>query len=185
MHAGVLLGFAVPCCAARQRAAPRPDPVLAEHFENRFRPISAGVAVPVFAFLAAGVTIGGLSGWPPPLGPGRARHRRRPRRRQDDRVFGSTYLMARFTQATLDSSAGRRPRRGGPGRDRLHRLIGEFAYGSGSTRDDHVKVGVLAGSMLAATAATIAPATAPRRRLQSSRRNATPTATPPDVYGTA
>ena len=35
---------------------------LAEHFEHRVRPLSAGVAVPVFAFLASGVTIGGFSG---------------------------------------------------------------------------------------------------------------------------
>ena len=48
--AGVLLGFAVPV----RRRAPGPGPGLAEHFEHRFRPISAGVAVPVFAFFAAG-----------------------------------------------------------------------------------------------------------------------------------
>jgi NhaA family Na+:H+ antiporter len=35
---------------------------LAERFEHRFRPLSAGVAVPVFAFLSAGVTLGGLTG---------------------------------------------------------------------------------------------------------------------------
>ena len=49
-------------CGARQPAAPAPGPGLAEHFEHRIRPISAGFAVPVFAFFAAGVTIGGLSG---------------------------------------------------------------------------------------------------------------------------
>src|SRR5690606_15229526 len=32
---------------------------LAEEFEHRFRPLSAGFAVPVFAFFAAGVAIGG------------------------------------------------------------------------------------------------------------------------------
>lgn len=39
-----------------QRAGRGPDagPGLAEHFEHRFRPISAGVAVPIFAFPAAG-----------------------------------------------------------------------------------------------------------------------------------
>ena len=35
-------------------------PGLAEHLEHLVRPISAGVAVPVFAFFAAGVHIGGL-----------------------------------------------------------------------------------------------------------------------------
>jgi len=37
-------------------------PGLAEHFEHLFRPISAGVAVPIFAFFAAGVDVGGLAG---------------------------------------------------------------------------------------------------------------------------
>jgi Na+/H+ antiporter NhaA len=35
---------------------------LAEHFEHLWRPISAGVAVPLFALCSAGVAIGGLSG---------------------------------------------------------------------------------------------------------------------------
>ena len=49
--AGVLLAFTVPVRGG-----------AAERFEHRFRPISAGVAVPVFAFFAAGVTVGGFSG---------------------------------------------------------------------------------------------------------------------------
>ena len=43
--------------------APAPAAGLAEHLEHRCGPISAGVAVPVFAFFAAGVTVGGLE-WP-------------------------------------------------------------------------------------------------------------------------
>ncbi len=50
--AGVLLGFAVPVI----RRSRGPGPGLAEHFEHRVRPISAGVAVPIFAFFAAGVS---------------------------------------------------------------------------------------------------------------------------------
>jgi NhaA family Na+:H+ antiporter len=46
--AGVLLGFAVPSDVERM-----------ERLEHRLRPVSAGVAVPVFAFFAAGVTIAG------------------------------------------------------------------------------------------------------------------------------
>lgn len=61
--AGVLLGFTVP---VKLRAAADRDPSagrgLAEEFEHRFRPISAGVAVPVFAFFAAGVAVGGWDG---------------------------------------------------------------------------------------------------------------------------
>ena len=34
-------------------------------------------------------------------------------------------------------------------------LIGELAFGAGSDRDEHVKVAVLAGSLLAATLATL------------------------------
>ena len=55
--AGVLLGFTVPVLRSERQG---PGPGLAEHFEHRFRPLSAGVAVPVFAFFAAGVTVGGL-----------------------------------------------------------------------------------------------------------------------------
>src|SRR6476660_2644368 len=38
------------------------DAGMAEHFEHRLRPISAGVAIPMFAFFAAGVSLGGASG---------------------------------------------------------------------------------------------------------------------------
>ena len=37
-------------------------PGLAETFEHRFRPISAGLAVPIFAFFSAGVAVGGWDG---------------------------------------------------------------------------------------------------------------------------
>lgn len=57
--AGVLLGFAVPVL----RGGPDAGAGLAEEFEHRFRPLSAGIAVPIFAFMAAGVpfTGGGTS----------------------------------------------------------------------------------------------------------------------------
>ena len=54
--AGVLLGFAVPVLRSGRAGGPDAGPGLAEHFEHRWRPISAGVAVPVFAFFSAGVT---------------------------------------------------------------------------------------------------------------------------------
>ena len=57
--AGVLLGFAVPVFAKGKTDAPG----LAEEFEHRFRPLSAGVAVPIFAFFAAGVSVGGVDGF--------------------------------------------------------------------------------------------------------------------------
>ncbi len=61
--AGVLLGFMIP---VRHRKRDRVDagtPGLADVFEHRFRPLSAGFAVPVFAFFSAGVALGGTDGF--------------------------------------------------------------------------------------------------------------------------
>ncbi len=60
--AGVLLGFAVPVIRSQASGGPEAGPGLAEIFEHRFRPISAGVAVPIFAFFSAGVAVGGWDG---------------------------------------------------------------------------------------------------------------------------
>lgn len=65
--AGVALAFTIPVAAPRRATAARDgvegsDPAardLAGEFEHRFRPLSAGFAVPVFAFFAAGVSLGG------------------------------------------------------------------------------------------------------------------------------
>ncbi|HBH55911.1 MAG TPA: Na+/H+ antiporter NhaA [Kocuria sp.] len=57
--AGVLLGFAVPVLAGKASGEPVE---LAEHLEHRVRPLSAGFAVPVFAFFSAGVAVGGWDG---------------------------------------------------------------------------------------------------------------------------
>ncbi|WP_019202188.1 Na+/H+ antiporter NhaA [Tsukamurella sp. 1534] len=59
--ASVLLGFAVPVL----KGGPDSGSGLAEEFEHRFRPLSAGFAVPVFAFMAAGVQVVGSSGADP------------------------------------------------------------------------------------------------------------------------
>ncbi|WP_341873789.1 Na+/H+ antiporter NhaA [Leucobacter coleopterorum] len=55
--AGVVLAFLVPVSG-------RGGTQLAETFEHRFRPLSTGIAVPVFAFFAAGVAISGDSRFP-------------------------------------------------------------------------------------------------------------------------
>src|SRR5215217_4042271 len=105
--AGVLLAFTVPVVRSQAAGGPEAGPGLAEHFEHRFRPLSAGVAVPVFAFLSAGVTVGGLSGLGAAL---------------SDRVaigiivglvVGKTigisaaaWAVARFTRAELDEDLG-------------------------------------------------------------------------------
>jgi Na+:H+ antiporter, NhaA family len=153
--AAVLLAFTVPVMRSEAAGGPDAGPGLAEHFEHRFRPISAGVAVPVFAFFSAGVTVGGLSGLGAAL---------------TDRVAvgivvglvvgktvgitAATWLVSRFTRAELDRDLGwpdvlGLSLLGGIGFT-VSLLIGELAFGPGSLRDEHVKVGVLTGTLLAA-----------------------------------
>ncbi|MFJ6194485.1 Na+/H+ antiporter NhaA [Micromonospora sp. NPDC092111] len=157
--AGVLLAFTVPVLRSAAAGGPDAGPGLAEHFEHRFRPLSAGVAVPVFAFLSAGVTIGGLTGLVSAL---------------SDRValgivvglvvgkpvgiLLATWLVSRFTRADLDEGLNwldvlGLALLGGIGFT-VSLLIGELAFGLGSARDDHVKVAVLTGSLLSALLAT-------------------------------
>ena len=59
--AGVLLAFTVPVLRPKRERLAKPDEPgdgLAGVFEHRFRPMSAGIAVPLFAFFAAGVALG-------------------------------------------------------------------------------------------------------------------------------
>ncbi len=55
--AGVILGLSVPAVAHKKGAES-----LCLDFEHRFRPLSSGVAVPIFAFFSAGVYLGGAEG---------------------------------------------------------------------------------------------------------------------------
>jgi Na+:H+ antiporter, NhaA family len=158
--AGVLLGFTVPVVRSRAAGGPEAGPGLAEHFEHRFRPLSAGVAVPVFAFFAAGVTVGGLTGLTSSLGDpvavgivaglvvGKVVG-----------ILGTTWLVARFTRANLDASLAWADvlgvaLLGGIGFT-VSLLIGELAFGADLTREEHVKVGVLTGSVLASMLAVV------------------------------
>ncbi|RJL35894.1 Na+/H+ antiporter NhaA [Bailinhaonella thermotolerans] len=148
--AGVLLGFAVP---VHDRAGTGPG--LAEHFEHRFRPLSAGLAVPVFAFLSAGVPLDGLGralADPVALGVVLGLVAGKPLG-----VMAATWLVARFTHADLDEDLGWIDVLGlaaltGVGFT-VSLLIGELAFGAGSERDAHVKIAVLAGSLAAAAIA--------------------------------
>lgn len=158
--AGVLLGFTVPVLRSQAAGGPAAGPGLAEHFEHRIRPISAGVAVPVFAFFAAGVTVGGLDGLigaltdPIALGivaglvVGKTVG-----------ITATTWVLSKCTRAALDDAlrwidvVGMAMLAGIGFTVSL--LIGELAYGSHSVRDDHVKIGVLTGSLLAAVLASI------------------------------
>ncbi|MEU7591243.1 Na+/H+ antiporter NhaA [Micromonospora sp. NPDC049230] len=166
--AGVLLGFTVPVLARRRAAGGQPGSTatgadeggLAAHLEHRWRPVSAGIAVPIFALFAAGVTLRGtdlgalltdpvviavVAGLV--LG-------------KSIGVFGSTYLLARFTRAELDEDITWSDLLGiallaGVGFT-VSLLIGDLAFGAGSPADDRVKVAVLLGSVLSAgLAATV------------------------------
>lgn len=152
--AGVLLGFAVPVLR-RDKAE---GAGLAEHFEHRFRPLSAGVAVPVFAFLAAGVSLGGLDGLmgafsdPVVLGVVVGLVAGKP-----IGIMAATWLTARFTRADLDENLSWVDMLGlsllaGIGFT-VSLLIGELAFGADG--GEQVKVAVLAGSVTAALLATV------------------------------
>jgi NhaA family Na+:H+ antiporter len=156
--AGVLLGFTVPVVRSQAAGGPDAGPGLAEHLEHRLRPLSACVAVPVFAFFAAGVEIGGLTGLreslsdPVAMGIVAGLVLGKPLG-----VFGTTYLVARFSHASLDDDLGWLDVLGvamlaGIGFT-VALLIGDLAFASGSATDQHVKVGILAGSLLAASLA--------------------------------
>lgn len=174
--AGVLLAFTVPVLRSRTgtvagREVPHAHghghaadddegPGLAEHLEHRIRPLSAGVAVPVFAFFAAGVTVGGLSGLLDAV---------------TDRVAlgviagmvvgktvgiaGAAWLTARFTRASLDPDLRWVDVVGvaslaGIGFT-VSLLIGDLAFAGDAASQEVVKVGVLCGSLLAGAVASV------------------------------
>ncbi|SFF59596.1 Na+/H+ antiporter NhaA [Blastococcus tunisiensis] len=158
--AGVLLAFAVPVVRSEASGGPDAGPGLAEHFEHRIRPLSAGVAVPVFAFFSAGVAVGGLDGLGESLGDsiaigimvglvaGKAIG-----------ITGATWLVSRFTRAQLDENLGwpdviGLALLGGMGFT-VSLLITELAYGAESESYDHAKVGILFGTLTAALLAAV------------------------------
>ncbi len=158
--AGVLLAFTVPVVRSEAAGGPDAGPGLAEHFEHRIRPLSAGVAVPVFAFFSAGVAIGGVSGLGESLGDsiaigimvglvaGKAIG-----------ITGATWLVSRFTRAQLDENLSWTDvvglaLLGGMGFT-VSLLITELAYGAESESYDHAKVGILAGTVIAAVLAAV------------------------------
>jgi Na+:H+ antiporter, NhaA family len=152
--AGVLLGLAVPVkCHADEEHS------VGERFEHTVRPISAGIAVPLFAFFSSGVSITGdaLS------------------RALRDRVtlaialalivgkpvgvFLGTWLVARFTRAELAEDLSWSDVFGlgllaGIGFT-VSLLIGELAFGVGSPHDNAVKIAVLGSSLIAAALASV------------------------------
>jgi NhaA family Na+:H+ antiporter len=173
--AGVLLALTMPVHSLDGTFSP------AESLADVLRPFSAGVAVPVFALMAAGVALTG-SGLRDLL---------------TDRVsvavvvalvvgkcagvFGGTWLTARFTRAQLDDQLSWSDVLGvsllaGIGFT-VSLLVGELAFGEGSARDDHVKAAVLTGSVVASALGTVVL----RRRDAVYRRIAEEEAATPDV----
>ena len=158
--AGVLLGFAVPVLRSQASGGPDAGPGLAEIFEHRFRPISAGIAVPIFAFFSAGVAVGGGEGLvsaftdPVALGIVLALVLGKP-----IGIMGTTWLLTKTTKARLDGSFKWIDVFGvsllaGIGFT-VSLLVAELSFGHGSIADDHAKVGILSASLLAAVLATV------------------------------
>jgi NhaA family Na+:H+ antiporter len=158
--AGVLLGFAVPVIRSKASGGPEAGPGLSEIFEHRFRPLSAGFAVPVFAFFSAGVAVGGWDGFVSsltdpisvgiiaglvlgkPIG-----------------ILGTTWLLTKVTRATLDTSFKWIDLLGvavlaGIGFT-VSLLVADLSFGHGTLPNDHAKVGILTASILAALLAAL------------------------------
>ncbi|MCK6209076.1 Na+/H+ antiporter NhaA [Georgenia sp. EYE_87] len=158
--AGVLLGFAVPVIRSQASGGPTAGPGLSEIFEHRFRPLSTGFAVPVFAFFSAGVAVGGAEGLASaardpltigivlglvvgkPIG-----------------IVGTTWLLTRLTPVELDRSLRWVDLTGiallaGIGFT-VSLLIADLSFTVGGESNDHAKVGILAASVLAALLASV------------------------------
>jgi Na+:H+ antiporter, NhaA family len=178
--AGVLLGFAVPVLGRHASA---------EAFEHRLRPLSAGFAVPVFAFFAAGVTVGGWTGLgdalshPVTLGVIAGLVVGKPLG-----VWLTAYFLAKFTHATLDDDLAWRDVLGvallaGIGFT-VSLLIGALAFGYGTVTAADVKIGVLTGSVVAGVLAAVVLVSrnAAYRRIQEHELADSDHDGVPDVY---
>lgn len=159
--AGVLLAFAIPVRAKggdEDGLGPRMG--LAEIFEHRYRPLSAGVAVPVFAFFSAGVAVGGWDGLvaavTSPIAVGIML----------GLVVGktigitlATWLITRLPGISLPRGVTWIDLIGlallaGMGFT-VSLLISELSFGQGTLLDDIGKVGILLGSLIAAALAMV------------------------------
>ncbi|CAJ1502161.1 Na+/H+ antiporter NhaA [[Mycobacterium] kokjensenii] len=156
--AGVLLGLVVPVHVAGKPVT-TPRRLDAQTVERRIHPLSAGVAVPVFAFFAAGMTIGGLDGLfatlrdPVAIGIGLGLVAGKA-----IGITGAAALTAAVTRAELDASLKwidvvAVALLGGIGFT-VALLIGHLAYAD-LARQEHVKLGVLAGTLTSALLASV------------------------------
>ncbi|MFJ3105939.1 Na+/H+ antiporter NhaA [Streptomyces sp. NPDC086835] len=152
--AGVAMGLMLRC-SRREGEEHSPG----EHIEHLVRPLSAGVAVPLFALFSAGVAVTGESltdvfTKPETLGVvlglvvGKALG-----------IFGGTWLAARFTKAELNEDLAwpdvlALATLAGIGFT-VSLLIGELAFTGDATLTDEVKASVLMGSLIAAILAAV------------------------------
>lgn len=151
--AGVAMGLMLRC---HRHEGEEQSP--GERIEHRVRPLSAGLAVPLFALLSAGVTISGealgdVFTKPETLGVvlglviGKTFG-----------IFGGTWLTVRFTRATLSDGLAWADvfavaSLAGIGFT-VSLLIGELAFDGDAVLMDEVKAAVLIGSLIAAACAT-------------------------------
>ncbi len=146
--AGVVLGFTVPALA------PDDEQSLAERFEHRWRPLSAGVAVPVFALFAAGVALdpavlGEALRDPVAQGVALGLVLGKP-----IGILSATWIAAkatrlRFSPGVTWADITGLGLVGGIGFT-VSLLIGALAFGEGTVRDDHIRAAILVGSLTAA-----------------------------------
>ncbi|MFJ2002137.1 Na+/H+ antiporter NhaA [Streptomyces chartreusis] len=152
--AGVAMGLMLRCT---RREGEEHSP--GEHIEHLVRPLSAGLAVPLFALFSAGVTVSGgalgdVFAQPETLGVvlglvvGKTVG-----------IFGGTWLTARFTRASLSddlewADVFAVATLAGIGFT-VSLLIGELAFAGDATLTDEVKAAVLIGSLIAAILATV------------------------------
>ncbi|MEU8029111.1 Na+/H+ antiporter NhaA [Streptomyces sp. NPDC049099] len=152
--AGVAMGLMLRC-TPREGEQHSPG----EHIEHLARPLSAGLAVPLFALFSAGVTVsGGALGdvftKPETLGVvlglvvGKTLG-----------IFGGTWLTVRFTRASLSEDLAWADvfavaSLAGIGFT-VSLLIGELAFAGDAVLTDEVKAAVLTGSLIAALCATV------------------------------
>ncbi|MEU0985809.1 Na+/H+ antiporter NhaA [Streptomyces sp. NPDC005953] len=152
--AGVAMGLMLRC--SRREGE---DHSPGEHIEHLVRPVSAGLAVPLFALFSAGVSVsGGVLGdvftKPETLGVvlglvvGKAFG-----------IFGGTWLAARFTRAELNEDLAwpdvfAVATLAGIGFT-VSLLIGELAFAGDAGLTDQVKAAVLMGSLIAAVLAGV------------------------------
>lgn len=187
--AGVLLGFTIPVIHRRRDKVADSEPGLAEVFEHRFRPLSTGVAVPIFAFFSAGVAIGGLEGFvsaltdPVTIGIIAALVLGKPLG-----ITVATWLTTRVRGINLDPSLKWIDLIGvgmlaGIGFT-VSLLVTELSFSPTDPHHDHAKVAILLASVLAAALASVLLSTRNRkyRRIEEEEAMDVDGDGIPDVY---